>query len=151
MQQLNAETLTFKIGLSGTYWDKRPAYSILVDGVEQVSNFISGEPSIVEYEEFTLDLTEDLTHTLSIRLENKTFSDTVQNSDATEIVKDMLLNINSIEIDGVDLGVLKWSASEFVADDTARPTIKECVNLGWNGSYNLTFSSPFYLWLLENM
>jgi hypothetical protein len=151
MQQLNAETLTFKIGLSGTYWDKRPAYSILVDGVEQVSNFISCEPNIVEYEEFTLNLAEDLTHTLSIRLENKTSDDTVQNSDSTEIVKDMLLNIDSIAIDGVDLGVLKWSASEFVADDTARPIIKECVNLGWNGSYNLTFSVPFYLWLLENM
>ena len=149
--QPKAETLKFKIGLSGTYWDKRPAYSILIDGVEQVSNFISCEPNIVEYEEFTVDLAEDLTHTLSIRLTNKTSVDTVQNAECTEILKDMLLNIQSIEIDDIDLGNLIWKHSKFVADDPTRPTIEECVNLGWNGSYNLTFSSPFYLWLLENM
>ena len=63
----------------------------------------------------------------------------------------MLLNIDSIEIDEIDISELKWSASEFVADDPNRPTLQECVNLGWNGSYQLKFTSPFYLWLLENM
>ena len=151
MAHLNVETLRFKIGLSGTYWDKRPAYSILINGVEQVSNFISCEPGIVEYEEFTVDLLEDQQHTLSIRLNNKTDSDTIQNSDCTEIVKDMLLNIHSIEIDDIDLGQLIWTVSEFIADNNSRPTLKSCVNLGWNGAYTLSFSTPFYLWLLENI
>lgn len=149
--QPKAETLKFKIGLSGTYWDKRPAYSILIDGVEQVSNFISCEPNIVEYEEFTVDLLEDQQHVLSIRLKNKTGDDTVQNADKTEIIRDMLLNIDSIFVDDIDLGYLKWSASKFEPDDANMPSIIECVNLGCNGSYYLTFSSPFYLWLLENM
>lgn len=151
MLQPNVETLKFKIGLGGTYWDNRPAYSILINGVEQVSNIVGGESDTIQYEEFTVDLEEDQQHTLSIRLNNKTDSDTIQNSDCTEIVKDMLLNIHSIEIDDIELGQLVWAASEFIADDNARPTLKNCVNLGWNGAYTLSFTTPFYLWLLENM
>jgi hypothetical protein len=99
--------------------------------------------------EFSADVLEEQEHCLEIRLENKTNSDTIARGD--EIVKDMLLNIDSIEIDEIDLGEVKWNKSEFVADDPNRPTLKNCVNLGWNGSYQLKFTSPFYLWLLENM
>lgn len=142
------ETLTFRIGLSGTFWDKVPQFSILIDN----QNYISGQVDSTEtkYFEFTVDLEEDKTFTLKIRLENKTDSDTVQNENKTEILKDMLLNIDQIEIDDIDLADLKWTHSEFIADDTTRPTLKKCVNLGWNGSYELKFRTPFYLWLLEN-
>ena len=145
------ETLTFRIGVSGTYWDKKPAYSICVNGVPQASATIAGPTGAVEYAEFTLALAEDAEHLLEINLINKTDDDVVQSLDKTEIVNDMLLNIESVEIDDIDLGQLIWSNSEFVAADTARPTLKNCVNLGWNGSYQLKFNSPFYLWLLENM
>lgn len=145
------ETLTFRIGVSGTYWDKKPAYSICVNGVQQASATIDGPTGIVEYIEFTLALTEDAEHLLEIKLLNKTDSDVIQSPDKTEIVNDMLLNIESVEIDDIELGQLIWSNSEFVAADTTRPTLKNCVNLGWNGSYQLKFDSPFYLWLLEKM
>ncbi len=150
MRQPDVETLKFKIGLSGTYWDKKPAYSILIDGVQQASAIVNSESDVVFYEEFTIDLSEE-SHALSIRLENKTSNDTIQNDDKTEIVKDMLLNIESIEIDDIELGIFKWSQSEFIPDDSAIPALKECVNLGCNGAYTLTFTCPFYLWLLENM
>ena len=140
------ETLTFKIGLSGTFFNKVPAYSILLDGVKHLSGKASSESEIVE---FAVDVEEEQEHLLEIRLENKTNEDTVV--DNGEIVKDTLLNIDSIVIDDIELGGLKWTMSEFVADDTNRPTIQECVNLGWNGSYRIRFTSPFYLWLLENM
>lgn len=151
MVQPNIETLTFKIGLSGTYWDKKPAYSVLIDGVEQAAGIISSDNGTVEYKEFTANLVDNQQHTLSVRLNNKTNDDTIQNDDKTEIVKDMLLNICSVEIDGLELGQMKWDSSVFVADDSERPTMTECVNLGWNGTYSITFSCPFYLWLLENM
>ena len=63
----------------------------------------------------------------------------------------MLLNIESIEIDGIELGFIKWSESIFLPTDCDRPVLKTCVNLGWNGTYRLTLASPFYLWLLEKM
>jgi len=153
MNQLlrNSETLKFRIGVSGSYWDKKPAYSVLIDGVEQASYVIAADSGVVEYAEFTLAVLEDLPHLLEIKLLNKTDDDVVQSDDQTEIIKDMLLNIESIDIDDIELGQLIWNQSEFVAEDPARPTLKNCVNLGWNGSYQLKFDSPFYLWLLEKM
>jgi hypothetical protein len=144
--QPNLETIAFKIGLTGTYWDRKPKCSVLLNG-ENKSNLVCDEN--LQYAEFTCDLAERQEHLLEIKLENKTITDTiVENS---KIVKDMLLNIKSIEIDEMELGEIKWNLSEFVADDPNRPTLKNCVNLGWNGSYRLKFTSPFYLWLLENM
>lgn len=153
MNQLlrNSETLKFRIGVSGSYWDKKPAYSVSVDGVEQVSDVITADAGVVEYAEFTLAVMEDSPHLLEIKLLNKTDDDVVQSQDKTEIVKDMLLNIESISIDDIALGQLMWEQSEFVTEDPTRPTLKNCVNLGWNGSYQLKFSSPFYLWMLEKM
>ena len=153
MNQLlrNSETLIFRIGVSGSYWDKKPAYSVSVNGVEQVSAVIDSGTGVVEYAEFTLAVAEDSPHLLEIKLLNKTDDDVVQSQDKTEIVKDMLLNIESISIDDIELGQIKWDESEFIAEDPVRPTLKNCVNLGWNGSYRLKFSSPFYLWLLEKM
>ena len=140
------ETLPFKIGLSGTFFNNVPAYSILLNGVKQASGKVSTESKIIE---FSADIEDDQEHLLEIRLENKTNRDTV--TENGEIVKDMLLNVDSIAIDDIELGELKWSMSEFVADDPARPTLVRCVNLGWNGSYRIRFTGPFYLWLLENM
>ena len=153
MNQLlrNSETLKFRIGVSGSYWNKKPAYSVSVDGVEQACAIIAADTGVVEYAEFTLAVIEDSPHLLEIKLLNKTDDDVVESQDKTEIVKDMLLNIESIDIDDIELGQIKWDQSEFVAEDPDRPTLKNCVNLGWNGSYQLKFSSPFYLWLLEKM
>jgi hypothetical protein len=93
-------------------------------------------------------------HTLKIRLENKTASDTlVENG---EIVKDMLLNIDDIEIDDISLGNLLWSA-EYLLDKPQEYKgnsinhLDGCVNLGWNGTYVLKFTTPFYVWLLEKL
>ena len=153
MNQLlrNSETLKFRIGVSGSYWDKKPAYSVSVDGVEQACAVIAADTGVVEYAEFTLAVAEDSPHLLEIKLLNKTDDDVVQSPDKTEIVKDMLLNLESISIDDIELGQIKWDESEFVAEDPVRPTLKNCLNLGWNGSYQLKFDSPFYLWLLEKM
>ena len=147
MSQLK-EKLNFAIILKGTYWDKVPAYSIRVNSKEYANGYADKDPITVQ---FTCELEEDHEHTLEIRLENKTDRDCIQSEDKTTILKDMLLNIISIEIDEIELDNLKWSASEFVADDTSHPVLKNCVDLGWNGSYKLKFTSPFYLWLLENM
>ena len=97
--------------------------------------------------EFTADLEEVTKHTICVRLLNKEDSDTVQNEDETEIVKDMLLNIEEIYLDDISLGTLKWTHSKYVANGK---TYENCVNLGWNGDWILEFDSPFYLWLLEN-
>lgn len=152
---MSTEKLKFKLGVSGTFWDKRPHYTVFVDDVIVADQHIGGHSNEVEFVEFTHELTEGA-HSLKIRLENKSERDTETDGHGN-ILNDMLLNIESIEIDDIDIGELKWSASEFTADtpkiinDTDMTVMKKCVNLGWNGAYVISFESPFYLWLLENM
>lgn len=151
MSRPNTEHLKFKIGLSGTYWDRKPEFSVLLNDVKLAEGTIIGPSDSVQYVEFEADIAEDQTHCLSIRLENKTDDDVVQSEDKTTILKDMLLNIHSINIDDIDLDQLLWQLSTFVGDDPARPVIKGCVNLGWNGTFKFEFTTPFYLWLLETL
>ena len=148
---MQEENLQFKISLTGTYWDKKPQFSVwLDDHVVIQSEIASKSEQIINFER---RITEG-PHQLKIRLEDKTDTDTVIEND--EVVKDMLLNINDITFDDISLGNLLWSA-EYILD---KPQIYKgqtidhldgCVNLGWNGTYTLKFSSPFYIWLLEKL
>ena len=143
---MQEENLNFSISLTGTYWDHKPQFSVwLDDHVIMQSEIASQAEQIVNFERKI----NEGPHFLKIRLENKTTSDTVIENG--EVVKDMLLNIDSIEIDGIEIETLKWSQSKFFPDNPARPILDNCVNLGWNGTYKLNMTSPFYLWLLENM
>jgi hypothetical protein len=69
----------------------------------------------------------------------------------------MLLNIHSIQVNRVDLGLLLWSHSRYWLDTPRMHNgqitayLDHCVNLGWNGTYELKFSTPFYHWLLDNL
>jgi hypothetical protein len=154
---MEKETLHFRIGLSGTYWDRPPQYSVLVNDTAVVNSARVDVPSDeIFYVEFDLDSDVEL-NMLQIRLENKTNTDTVENADKTGIVKDLLLNIVTVEIDEIALGHLIYSLSEYHVD---RPVeycgeitkiIKNCVNLGWNGEWRLQWTNPFYIFLLENI
>lgn len=149
--RLDSEVLSFKIGISGSYWGKKPQYEILINNDLQIKKEITGLSKQIEYAEFQYECEENKEFTLSIRLTNKEDTDTILDHDTGVILKDMILNIESIEIDGIELEYLKWTASNFFPDCKTRPELNSCVNLGWNGSYKITMFSPFYLWLLENM
>lgn len=148
MQQ---ENLQFKISLTGTYWDKKPQFSVWLDDHVVVQSEIAGPAEQIVSFERRID---EGSHELKIRLENKTDTDTV--TENGEVIKDMLLNIDDITIDDISLGNLLWSA-EYILDKKHMYKGKEidhlddCVNLGWNGTYVLKFSSPFYIWLLEKL
>ena len=148
---MNEEKLSFVVALSGTFWDRRPQFSIWLDDHPVVSSEITSTAQ----QEFKFERTiADGDHTLKIRLENKTNSDTVLENG--EVVKDMLLNIDDITIDDISLGNLLWSA-EYIPDHVQQyqgktiAKLDNCVNLGWNGTYILKFTSPFYIWLLERL
>lgn len=144
------ENLNFVISLTGTYWDKKPQFSVWLDDHIVTQSEINHTPQNIT---FTRTVSEG-PHELKIRLENKTNNDTVLENGV--VVKDMLLNIDDIVIDDISLGNLLWSA-EYILDCPQQYQGKEitnldnCVNLGWNGTYVLKFSSPFYIWLLEKL
>jgi|LauGreDrversion4_2_1035121.scaffolds.fasta_scaffold850264_2 hypothetical protein len=158
---MSTEKINFKICLSGTYWDKKPHYTISVDDTEYVNAYITQASGEVEYVKFECEVTEDEKHVLKIRFDNKEDSDVVKDNpgeqDNFTIVKDMLLNVIDIEADDIELGALAQMTSVFKYDkpqDFPEPGTTElpyCVNLGFNGTYELEFTSPFYLWLLEKI
>jgi hypothetical protein len=146
-----SEELKFEVKLSGTYWGKRPQYSVWLDDHVVMQSEIASEA--IQTVAFTKTI-DDGEHTLKIRLENKTDQDTkVVNG---EVVNDMLLNIEDIVIDDISLSNLLWDAT-YILDEPHEYNGKtidhldHCVNLGWNGTYVLKFSSPFYIWLLEKL
>jgi len=148
---MSTEKVHFKIGLSGHYWDKQPEYSILFNEAQVIEKtIISTASDEVFYVEFDQEI-EEGPCVLKIRLENKDWHDTIQNEDKTEILKDMLLHIDSVEIDEIQLGHLIFAKSQFIGDDAERPILDKCLDLGWNGTWQLQFESPFYIWLLENI
>jgi hypothetical protein len=146
-----SEELKFEVKLSGTYWGKRPQFSVWLDDHVVMQSEIASEA--IQTVAFTKTV-DSGAHTLKVRLENKTDQDTkVVNS---EVVNDMLLNIEDIVIDDISLGNLLWDAT-YILDEPHEYNGKtidhldHCVNLGWNGTYVLKFSSPFYIWLLEKL
>jgi len=148
---MNEETLKFVVTLSATFWERRPQFSIWLDDHIIIQSEI---PDILSHPIAFERAISEGTHSLKIRLENKTTADTViENSN---IIKDMLLNIDDITIDDISLDNLLWSA-EYRLDDPQEYNGKtithldSCVNLGWNGTYTLNFTSPFYIWLLEKL
>ncbi len=152
----DAEQLTFKIGLSGTSLVKSPQVRISVDDNVFVESTLSTGINNIDFFEFSADLVEGA-HELTIELLNKLSSDTKLDNNGN-IVEDMLLNIDSIEIDNIEIASLKWSESIYnpiypdnYLDDQQKSikNVKNCVTLGWNGTWKLHFQSPYYLWLLE--
>ncbi len=156
------ETLHFKIGLSGSSEIKHPKFKILVNDTEFVSAKLKNNVNQIEYFEFDA-LVDEGDNSLVIEFVNKSERDTILDSNGT-IVEDLLLNIESVEIDDIDLGSLLWTSSEYypiypenykikMEDEgkTLDKQIANCVNLGWNGRWVLPFNSPFYIWLLEKL
>ena len=158
----DSETLHFKIGLSGSSNKKHPKFKIYVNDVEHVSDQLKCDINQTEYFEFDAAVNEGNCY-LVIEFLNKSKLDTVLDSNGN-IIDDLLLNVESIEIDEIDLGSLLWTASDYRPDypqiykdkilqsgENLPESVKNCVNLGWNGRWILPFVSPYYIWLLENI
>jgi len=151
---MDTESLHFKIGLINTSTKKQSQIKIGIDGKIYFEGYIDPSKDVY-YVEFDTDL-EEGDHNLEISLLNKLSQDTIVSDNV--IVEDMLLEIDSIEIDNIDIGNLKFTLSKYYPEypkeyqDNEQKKISEvrnCVTLGWNGTWQLPFSSPFYIWLLE--
>jgi len=147
---MNEEKLSFVVSLNGTFWERKPQFSVWLDDHVIVQSEISADPHNVVFDHTV----SEGDHTIKVRLENKTSNDTIVENGV--IIKDMLLNIKDISIEGASLGNVLWSA-EYILDQPQQyngqtvTKLDGCINLGWNGTYVLKFSSPFYPWLLEQL
>ena len=72
----------------------------------------------------------------------------------SNILKDAMLTIKDVEFDGINVSEIVRVVGEYHHDfnGTQAPTVQKFYNnLGCNGTVKLKFTTPVYLWLLENM
>ena len=92
-------------------------------------------------------------HTLKLVLKNKQPSHT-QVSDTGEILHDSCLIISQLKFDNIELGQPITELAEYNHDfNGTHDMVTEQFfgTMGCNGTVELKFSTPIYLWLLENM
>jgi hypothetical protein len=154
------EILHVKLGLSGTFVDKRPEYRISFNGTTIKQGTISEASGVTEYVEFDIDYEVDQV-SLSVELLNKNPEDTIKDNyedpDNYKIIGDLLLNVVNVVIEDNDLGQIPYKLGVYSTDSVVTyngeptQTIRECMSMGWNGKWTLTWTNPFYIWYLENM
>ena len=158
---MSIEKLKFKLELYSTYWDKTPRAEILINSHSHFNQTITGtekEPTVIEFEH---ELKEGEKYSLIIERSGKDIRQTVVENG--QIVKDQLLHIKSIEIDEIEIGALvysglytprypePWASQQRQAGNALPASFKNVTAMGHNGRWELGFTSPFYMWLLENL
>ena len=156
------EKLKFRLELYATMWDKPPVAEIKLNDKSYFKADVSGteqDPTTVEFE---AELTDGSEYNLIIDRSGKVKSQTIVNEKG-DILKDQLLHIKSIEIDEIDIGALvyegvytpdypePWATQQRKANTELPESFKNVTQMGHNGQWKFTFSSPFYMWLLENL
>ena len=70
------------------------------------------------------------------------------------IVSDAMINISKISVDDIDITQVVHELSVYQHDfNGSQPVIEDKFygDMGCNGTVRLNFTTPIYLWLLENM
>ena len=156
------EKLKFKLELYATMWDRPPHAEVIIDGISYFYSDITGteqKPDIIEFEH---EFAEGKEYNLIINRAGKSGNQTVTN-DKGDLLKDQLLHIKGIEIDEIDIGALvyegvytpqypePWATQQREAGVELRESFKNVTQMGHNGTWSFKFTSPFYMWLLENL
>lgn len=122
---------------------------IWLDNIEIfTSTHVAGEIPI------TFDATEDeAEHELRFVMKNKSHKHT-QIDELGNIINDARLTISNVAFDEIELKQMFIDHAEYTHDfngTQAQTTGKFYGEMGCNGTVSLKFSTPIYLWLLENM
>ena len=96
---------------------------------------------------------DDAERVLKLVLKGKCADHTTVDSDGN-IISDSVLTISDLAFDGITLGQILYDQAVYTHDFNGNGSItKESFFgiMGCNGTVTLKFSTPVYLWLLENM
>lgn len=103
--------------------------------------------------EYRLDDNIDGDHELRFVLKNKTDKDTVVDENG-KIVKDSLIKIENLFFDDIDISEAFIQLSEYRHNNNGHSDVvveRLLGGMGCNGTVTLKFTTPIYLWLLENL
>lgn len=96
---------------------------------------------------------DDGEHELRFVLKNK-LSDHTQVDAEGNIIRDARIIVSDIEFDNIDCQYLTTTLAQYQHDfnGTGEPTTDPFYGeIGCNGTVTVKFTTPIYLWLLENM
>ena len=96
---------------------------------------------------------DEADHELRFIMKNKTMYHTQIDEHGT-IIQDSNLTITNLTFDDIELGQIFIDLAEYTHDfNGTQPKItsKFYGEMGCNGTVSLNFTTPIYIWLLENM
>lgn len=142
-------TIPLKFDIGTTNADAALGVRVLVDGAAIYDNSHVTQPYHFSHEVSD----EDGEHELTIELYGKQPEHTVVD-DAGNITQDALITVSNIQLDGIDIEQQAHDIVEYHHDfnGSQAPIVDKFYGaMGCNGQLKLKFTTPIYLWLLENM
>ena len=95
---------------------------------------------------------DDGNHELRIVMKHKT-PDHTELDDAGNIIRDAMLTVSDLKFDEIELGQILLKHAVYTHDfNGSQASVNDQFfgNMGCNGTVSLKFSTPAYLWMLEN-
>ena len=147
------ETVNIKVDLkiiTHNAVDEHPFVNISHNGVPQFGQ-ICERDTIAEFE---VEVEDDADNFLMIEYQNKNpIKDVVIENN--EILQDKRVEIISISFDDIQLDFFELDDKEKFCykstDEEIETTGFDASKLSWNGKTTLKFTTPVYIWLLENL
>jgi len=161
-EQLKLETINFKIELFGTGWD-----DVYPECIVSINDIEKWRGNVVENTllDIDVDIEDDSENQISIKYINRDIGhDVIRDAQGT-IIKNKQIEISSISVDDIELDYYNILFSlgctnytdihyyeNFKLDPDKFPLVQyENTILGAEGTWSLSFTSPVYIWLLENI
>ena len=143
------DKITVSFDLTSSDYDAALGFEVLFDDVSLLSIDHVTEPMPVSLE----ILDDEAEHEFKFVMKNKTPEHTVVDA-AGNITKDAMLSIANVTFDEIKLGqvFIKQSVYHHSFNGSQAPIEDKFFgDMGCNGHVSLPFTTPIYLWLLENM
>lgn len=117
--------------------------NICVINVEHVDRIVHFSHTLTE---------DDAEHELRIVMKHKT-PDHTEIDDAGNIIRDAMLTVSDLKFDEIELGKVFLEKAVYSHDfNGSQAPVQDQFfgDMGCNGTVSMKFSTPAYLWLLEN-
>jgi hypothetical protein len=149
------ETVNIKIGLTIITHDavsEHPFVNISLNGFPKFGE-ICEKDTVVE---FDAEIEDNAENFLTIEYMNKNAKQDVVLGDDGVPVADKRVIINSISFDDIELEFFQLTDPDTFNYESIDPeginaTGFDATKLAWNGKTTLRFTTPVYMWLLENL
>jgi len=149
------ETINIKVDLSIITHDavsEHPFVNVSLNGFPQFGE-ICEQDTVVE---FDVEIEDDTENFLTIEYNNKNAKQDVVLGEDGLPVADKRIEINSVSFDDIELDFFQLTDPDTFKYEPIDPEGVEvsgfdATKLAWNGKTTLRFTTPVYIWLLENL